>query len=33
MINELGLVIGKVSDPRFGAVNTYPLDVLKSIII
>jgi anti-repressor protein len=31
MCNELGLVIGKVSDPRFGSVNTYPLDVLKEI--
>lgn len=32
MCNELGLVIGKVSDPRFGSVNTYPLDVLKEVI-
>lgn len=32
MSNELGLVIGKVPDPRFGSVNTYPLDVLKEII-
>jgi phage regulator Rha-like protein len=32
MCNELGLVIGKISDPRFGSVNTYPLDVLKEII-
>lgn len=30
--NELGLVIGKVPDPRFGSVNTYALDVLESII-
>lgn len=30
--NELGLVIGKVSDPRFGSVNTYPLNVLKEVI-
>ena len=28
---ELGLVIGKVSDQRYGAVNTYPLDVLSEI--
>ena len=27
MCNELGMVIGKVPDPRFGSVNTYPLDV------
>jgi phage anti-repressor protein len=32
MCNELGMLIGKVSDPRFGSVNTYPLDVLKDII-
>jgi phage regulator Rha-like protein len=32
LCNELGLVIGKISDPRFGSVNTYPLDVLKEII-
>ncbi len=29
---ELGLNIGKVSDSRYGTVNTYPLDVLKEII-
>lgn len=27
-----GFVIGRIPDPRFGTVNTYPLDVLKSII-
>jgi len=32
MCNELGMVIGKVPDPRFGSVNTYPLDVLSQII-
>ena len=32
MCNELGMVIGKVPDPRFGSVNTYPLDVLNQII-
>ena len=32
MCNELGMVIGKVPDPRFGSVNTYPLDVLTQII-
>lgn len=32
MCNDLGLVVGKVSDPRFGSVNTYPLDVLTEII-
>jgi prophage antirepressor-like protein len=30
--NELHLDIGKISDPRFGTVNTYPLNVLKEII-
>ena len=32
MCIQLGLVIGKVPDPRFGSVNTYPLDVLSQII-
>lgn len=32
MCNQLGFSIGKVPDPRFGTVNTYPLDVLKEII-
>jgi anti-repressor protein len=32
LCNQLGFVIGKVSDPRFGSVNTYPLDVLRVII-
>lgn len=32
LCNQLGFIIGKVADPRFGAVNTYPLDVLKQII-
>jgi hypothetical protein len=32
MCNEMGLQLGKVPDPRFGTVNTYPLDVLKEII-
>ena len=29
---ELGMVVGKISDARYGAVNTYPLDVLNGII-
>jgi len=33
MCNQLGLVIGKIPDPRFGSVNTYPLDVLEQIIM
>lgn len=32
MCNQLGFSMGKVPDPRFGTVNTYPLDVLNSII-
>ena len=32
MCNQLGFSMGKVPDPRFGTVNTYPLDVLKEII-
>lgn len=32
LCNELGMVIGKIADPRFGSVNTYPLDVLKEVI-
>jgi anti-repressor protein len=32
LCNQLGFVIGKIADPRFGAVNTYPLDVLKQVI-
>lgn len=31
--NEHGFVIGKIPDPRFGSVNTYPLDVLKQAIL
>lgn len=32
LCNQLGFVIGKIADPRFGSVNTYPLDVLKQVI-
>ncbi len=32
MCNQMGFVVGKISDPRFGSVNTYPLDVLNEII-
>lgn len=32
LCNQMGYVIGKIPDPRFGTVNTYPLDVLKEII-
>ena len=32
LCNELGYVIGKIPDPRFGTVNTYPLDVLNEVI-
>ena len=32
IVNQLGFAIGMVPDPRFGTVNTYPLDVLKEII-
>jgi len=32
MCRELGFVTGKVNDPRFGSVKTYPLDVLSEII-
>lgn len=32
LCDSLGLNIGKISDPRFGTVNTYPLDVLKEIV-
>lgn len=32
MCKELGFATGSVPDPRFGTVNTYPLDVLKEII-
>lgn len=32
LCNQLGFVIGKISDPRWGAVNTYPESVLKEII-
>jgi len=30
---EFGYIVGKISDARYGAVNTYPLDVLKEIIL
>lgn len=32
LCNQLGYVIGKIPDPRFGTVNTYPLDVLREVI-
>ena len=32
MCIELGFTIGKVPDSRYGAVNTYPVDVLRQII-
>jgi len=32
LCNELGMVIGKIADPRFGSVNTYPLDILREVI-
>lgn len=32
LCNELGMVIGKIADPRFGSVNTYPKDVLSEVI-
>jgi len=32
LCNELGYIIGKIPDPRFGTVNTYPLDVLNKVI-
>ena len=32
LCNQLGYVIGKIPDPRFGTVNTYPLDVLSEVI-
>jgi len=32
LCNELGLMIGKAPDSRFGVVNTYPIEVLKQII-
>jgi anti-repressor protein len=32
LCRQMGFVIGKIPDPRFGSVNTYPLDVLKQII-
>jgi len=30
--NDMGYMLGKVPDPRFGSVNTYNLDVLESVI-
>ena len=32
LCNQMGYVIGKIPDPRFGTINTYPLDVLSEII-
>ena len=32
MCNTLGLQMGKIADPRYGSVKTYPLDVLEQII-
>ena len=32
LCNQQGFFIGKIPDPRFGTVNTYPLDVLNNVI-
>lgn len=32
LCNGLGFTMGKIPDPRFGSVKTYPLDVLEQII-
>lgn len=29
--NEMGFVLGKIPDPRFGTVNTYPKDILEIV--